>query len=174
MFKELNTLRLFFEEPSREFNVREVARILRLSPATVSKELKIFAKKEILKERRERIFKLYRTNLENDFYRDLKIFYNMRKIKDSRLIEALNSFYLKPAIVLFGSASMGEDIETSDFDFLIVSEKTKDFPDLKKFERKMERRLQLLVVKDIKDLRNKHLINNVLNGISLQGKIKWI
>lgn len=174
MFKELNILRLFFEEPSREFNVREVARILRLSPATVSKELKIFAKKGILKERWERIFKLYSANLENNFYRDLKIFYNMRKIKDSGLIEALNSFYLKPAIVLFGSASTGEDIETSDFDFLIVSEKTRDFPDLKKFERKMERRLQLLVVEDIKDLRNKHLINNVLNGISLQGKIKWI
>ena len=165
---------MFFEEPSREFNVREVARLLKISPATASKKLKSLVKEGVLKERKERILNLYKANLEDELYRDLKIFYNMRKLKESGLVDALNKFYLKPTIVMFGSCAYGIDTETSDFDLLIISEKTKEFPEVKKFEKKLNRKLQLFVVKKIKDLRSKHLINNILNSITIQGKIKWI
>jgi len=67
MFKELNTIKLFFEEPIREFNVREVARILKISPATASKELKKFSEVGLVKERKERVLKLYKANLESDW-----------------------------------------------------------------------------------------------------------
>ncbi len=173
MFKKLNMLKLFFEEPTREFNVREVARLLKISPATASKELKGLVKKGILKERKERVLNLYKANIENDLYKDIKIFYNIRKIKESGLIDALNKFYLKPTIVMFGSCAFGMDTETSDFDLLIISEKTKAF-DVKKYEKKIKRKIQLFVVKDIKNLKNKYLINNILNGITIQGKVKWI
>jgi predicted nucleotidyltransferase len=174
MFKKLNILKIFFEEPTREFNVREIARILDIAPATASKELKGLVKQSILKERKQKTFNLYKANLESDFYRDLKIYYNLRKIKDSGLLEALNKFYLKPTIVLFGSVASGLDTETSDFDLLVISEKIKEFPESKKFEKKLNRKLQIFVVKNIKELKNKHLINNVVNGITLQGTIKWI
>jgi len=174
MFKKLNTLKIFFEEPNREFNVREVARILKIAPATASKELKGLAKKELLTEKRERFFKLYKLNLESDLSKDLKVFYNIRKLKDSGLIHSLTKFYLKPTIILFGSAVYALDTENSDIDLLILSEKRKLFPDAEKFEKKIKRKLQLFVVKNIKELKNEHLINNVLNGIVLQGEIKWI
>lgn len=128
----------------------------------------------LLKERKENILKLYKANVENDLYRDLKVFYNLRKIKDSGLIEELNRFYLKPTIVLFGSCAHGMDTENSDLDLLVISEKTKEFPNIKNFEKKIKRRVQLFVVKNIKDLKNEHLVNNILNGITVQGKIKWI
>jgi len=174
MFKELNILKLFFEEPAREFNVREVARIIKISPATASKELKKLAGRYFLKERRQRNFNLYKADLDSDSYRDLKVYYNLRKIRDSGLLDALNKFYLKPTIILFGSVVSGLDTETSDFDLLLVSEKTKDFPEIKKFERKINRKLQLFVVRDIKEIKNKNLINNMINGLILQGRIKWI
>lgn len=174
MFKELNILKLFFERPTKEFNVREVARLLRVSPATASKELKKMASYDVLKERKERLFRFYKANLENDYYKDLKVFYNLRKIKESGLIKDLNRFYLKPTIILFGSSVSGLDTETSDFDLVILSEKKKEFPDADKFEKKLKRKLQIFVVRNIRDLSNKHLINNVLNGIVLQGEIKWI
>jgi predicted nucleotidyltransferase len=174
MFKKLNILKLFFEEPTREFNVREVARLLKISPATASKKLKCWVKENLLKERKERMLNLYKADLEGEPYQDIKIFYNIRKVKDSGLIDALNKFYLKPTIVLFGSCSSGMDMETSDFDFLIISEKTKEFPEIRKFEKKLNRKIQLFVVSKIKDLKNEHLINNILNSITIQGKIKWI
>jgi predicted nucleotidyltransferase len=174
MFKELNNLKLFFEEPTREFNVREFARLKKISPATASKELTMLVKKGLLKERKERLLKLYKANLDSDILQDIKTFYNIRKAKDTGLIEALNKFYLKPTIVLFGSCASGLDTETSDFDLLIISEKRKEFPDKSKYEKLLNRKLQLFIVKDIKELKNNHLINNILNGIPIQGRIKWI
>ena len=174
MFKKLNILTLFFESPSREFNVREVARLVRIAPATASKDLQVFVKEGLLKERKERMLNLYKANLEDERYTDAKIFYNIRKIKESGCVDSLNKFYLKPVIVLFGSCTFGLDTESSDMDLLVISEKTEEFPDTKKFEKKLNRNLHLLIVKKIKDLKNGELINNVLNGISLQGKLKWI
>lgn len=174
MFKELNILKMFFEEPTKEFSVREVSRFLKIAPATASKELKSLAKKGLLKEKKERVYNFYSSNLDNELYKDMKVFYNIRKIKDSKLLEELNRFYLKPTIVFFGSGAFGLDTKESDFDLLIISEKNQEFPESKKFEEKINRKIQIFLVKNTTDLKNPHLINNVLNGITLQGSVKWI
>jgi len=174
MFKELTYLNPFFESPSKELGVREFARLAKMNPATASKILKNFAKKGILKEKKERIYILYKANLESSLYKDLKVFYNKRKIIDSNLLDELNKFYLKPTILFFGSGAKGLDDENSDFDLLIISEKTAEFPNIKNFEKKLNRKLQFFAVKDIKNIKNKNLLNNMVNGIILQGDIKWI
>src|SRR3989344_6711724 len=110
---------LFFENPTREFNLRETARILKISPTTAGSHLESLVKKGFAKERKERNLKLYKANLENDLYLDSKKSYSIRKLRESGLIEALNDFYLKPAIVLFGSFSTGLDTETSDIDLVV-------------------------------------------------------
>lgn len=174
MFKEINVLTPFFESPTRQFNVREFARLLKITPATASKRLKLLAKNGILAYKKERIFDLYKANRDNDEYRDLKVYYTIRKLKESGFINALNKFYLKPAIALFGSAAFGIDTETSDIDIVVVGEKKNDFPYQAEFEKKLGRKLQIFAVSEIKCLKNPHLINNVLNGIVIQGEIKWI
>ncbi|HLD11120.1 MAG TPA: nucleotidyltransferase domain-containing protein [Candidatus Nanoarchaeia archaeon] len=172
MFKELNILKFFFEDPNREFNIREIAKIAQISPATASKLLKEFKKNKILQYRKERVFDLYKADLNSIEYRDLKIYYNVKKLRE--FIDALNEFYLKPTIILFGSFSKGLDIKQSDIDLVIISENTKEFPNLKIFEKKLNREIQIFAVKNLKNLKNNHLINNVLNGIILQGEVKWI
>ncbi len=174
MFKEINILKLFFENPTRRFSVREMARKIKISPATASKKLKYLARKGILKKEEIKNIKYFYANLDSELYRDMKVFYNIRKIKDSGLIEELNRFYLKPTIVLFGSAAFGLDTEKSDIDLLVISERVERFDKAEKYEKKINRKLQIFVVKKLKELRNKHLINNILNGIVLQGEIKWI
>ncbi len=173
MFSELKLLKVFFESPLREYNVREIAREIKITPATASKELKALVKKRMLQVRFERVYHLYKANLEEDSYRDLKLWYNLRKIKESGLLEEINRFYLKPTVVFFGSGAEGSDTENSDFDLLIISEKKMDFPDLKAWEKKLNRKLQLFTATNIKELGNKHLINNILNGMVLQGEIRW-
>lgn len=174
MLKELKLLKIFFEEPNREVSVREYAKLQKISPATASKLLKNFTKNGILKEKKQRIFNFYAANLDDERYRDLKVYYNIRKIKESGIIEAINKFYMKPLILLFGSFAFGTDTETSDVDLLIISEKTKEFQDLKIFEKRIGRRIQIFVFKDIKDIKNRNLVNSMLNGIVIQGEIKWI
>jgi predicted nucleotidyltransferase len=171
MFNEFNTLKLFFDEPNREFNVREVARLLKVSPPTVSTRLKGFAKVGVLKYRKERMLDLYKANLDSEDYINLKVFYLVKGLKDVGLMDYLNKVYLKPVIVLFGSGADGLDTEMSDVDLLIVSEKTK-VVDCKKFERKLKRKVHLVVVENLKKLKNEHLLNNVLNGVRVQGRLE--
>lgn len=171
MLKELNILKYFFEEPNREFNIRELARITKISPPTISKKLKNFAKEFILSEKKERGFIFYKANLESTNYLDLKVYYNIHKIRNSGLIEELNNFYLKPTIILFGSFSTGLDTETSDIDLTIISENTEEFQLKDKFQKKLKREIQIFNIKELKDLNNKNLVNNILNGIMLQGEI---
>lgn len=173
MFKEINTLKPFLEEPNREFHVREAASLISLSPATASKKLKLFTKLKILKHRKERIYDLYKANLENNAFTDLKTYYTINKIRQS-LIPALNKFYLKPTIVLFGSAAFGLDTKESDIDLLIISENIKDFPSKKKYQQKLNRNLQIFAHNALKQVKNKHLLNSMINGVVLQGEIEWI
>ncbi len=173
MFKEINILRLFFEEPNREFNVREAARILKITPATASKKLKEFSKQSMVKHRKERMLDLYKANLESDSYTDLKVYYTIRRLRESSLIESLNEFYLKPTIILYGSCSKGIDTETSDIDMVVISENTKEFPKKEEYEKKLKKGIHIFVIKNLKELRNEHLISNALNGILLQGELLW-
>jgi predicted nucleotidyltransferase len=173
MFKNMDTLKLFFDHPTMEYNIREVARKLKVSPVTASKNLSELAKASVLKERSERVLILYKANIESQLYRDMKIFYNIRKIRDSGIMEKMDRIYMKPAVILFGSAAYGNDTETSDFDIAIISEKNKAH-DFSVFEKKMGRHVQIFAVKDLKELKNEHLINNILNGIVLQGELVWI
>lgn len=173
MFNEINVVALFFEEPTREFNVREYARLQKISPATASKRLKKLAKQGFLSFRKERIIDLYKANMESTSYTDLKLYYNIRKMRESGIIEAINEFYLKPAVVFFGSGSEGLDTEDSDFDLLIISEKKSELSKLRIYEKKLNRRVQLLVHKSIKEVRNHHLLSNIHKGIVIQGEVKW-
>ncbi|MFT4261261.1 MAG: nucleotidyltransferase domain-containing protein [Candidatus Woesearchaeota archaeon] len=173
MFKELNTLKLFLEDPTKKFSVREVARLLKISPATASKKLKYFNKQGLLKYKQELNHDLYKANIENHKFRDLKVYYSITKIKNSNLIQELNKFYVKPTIILFGSTATGYDTKNSDIDLVIITEKKQDFPKLNEFQKIFKKQLQLFVLKDLKDLKNSHLINNVLSGIVLQGEINF-
>jgi predicted nucleotidyltransferase len=173
MYEKQDMLKLFFENLSKDYSVREAGRLLKMSPSTASKLLKSIAKEGLLIEQKERIYLLYKANLDNPEFRELKKGYNLRKLRDSGLIDALNKYYLKPTLVLFGSFSTGYDTETSDIDLIVISEKTKEFIERRLYEQKLGHRIQMFVVKDINELKNKHLINNVLNGTLLQGAIKW-
>lgn len=169
MFEELNILGVFFENPSKDFSVREIARILKIAPATASKNLKEFSKQDILKQEKVRGFHLYSSNLDSIDYRDLKRYYNIKKIRVSGIIEKLNKQYQKPTIVLFGSFASGLDIEESDIDIAVFSENTSDFKERKECENKLKRELQFFVFKNLKSVKNKLLGNSILNGVVLQG-----
>lgn len=57
---------------------------------------------------------------------------------------------------------------------VVISERELDFPKQKEFEKKLKKELQIFVIKDLKNLKNSNLVNNILGGIVLQGEIKWI
>ncbi len=175
MFKELNNIKVFFEEPDKEFHLREFARLLKKNPVTVKNYLQEFTKIGVLSCKKERRLEIYSSNTENFYYKEYKKIYNRLKIIESGLIDLLKKEFNLPVIILFGSYAKGEDNKNSDIDIFILSEIKKKI-NLDNYEKKINRSVQLHIMnmKEFQTLKNKNpdLINSILNGYIMHGFIE--
>ncbi len=166
-------LGFFIEEPGREFHVRQLSKLLKKSPTTISKYLKEFEKKGFLRSESKLNHLLFKACTENKKFKKLKLNYNFDILENSGLIDHIIKKFNHPeAIVLFGSFAKAENILKSDIDLLIISPSKKELK-LEKFEKKLRHKIQLFVhskeeIKKMKD-KNKELLNSWINGIVLYG-----
>ena len=75
-----------------------------------------------------------------------------------------------PTIILFGSTSKGEIKEDSDIDIAIIGIK-KDI-DIKNFEARIKRKIQILWFKSMEEVKNNELKNSIINGVTLSGRLR--
>ena len=169
-------LELFIKNPEKDFHIRQVSKLIKKSPSTISKYLRKLEKEGVLISKRKLNHFLFKANSENKKFRLLKLNYNFNVLNDSGFIEYLiKEFNYPKAIVLFGSFSKAEDIPSSDIDLMIVSPLKKEV-ELEKFEKKLNHEIHLLVYseKKIKEMckTNKELLNNMINGIVIYGLLE--
>jgi len=167
MLIESNTqkfLSVIFKFPTKGFTVREIARLIKVSPPTASSLAKDLEKKGLLIIKKERVqYKVF-GNLENEYFRKLKRIYNIFSLFD--LTDFLVKNFKPNAVVVFGSYSKGEDTEDSDIDIFIDSV-LKNKINLQKFEKQLNRRIHLHV-RDIRKI-PEELRKNIINGVILHG-----
>lgn len=172
MFKELDNLRLFFEEPEREFHLRELARLMKKNPVTVKSALLKPVQKKIITVKKERGLELYSSNIENKNYKEYKKIFNRMKLIESGFLEFLENQFNYPVIILFGSYGRGEDNNISDIDIFILTEIKKNIL-ADKYEKKLKRRIQLHIMnrKEFEKHKraNPELINSIINGFVIGG-----
>ena len=164
----INNVEPFFKDNYKRINVREYARIMKISPPFASKTLKELMKDGILNEERDRNYIYYSANRESRKFISLSIIYWEEKLRESGLIEYLNKELINPVIILFGSFAKSEVNENSDMDVAIFSI-SKNKIELKKFENKLKRKIQIFQFRSLDDLKNKDLLKNILNGIKIGG-----
>ena len=172
MFTEVNNkiLQFFFRHPSKTFYLRDLARQTKLSPAGALKSLRRLEERHLVIREKTRATDNFKVNLESKEFRNLKWLYNIYSIKSSGLNDFLNEKYGFPeAIVLFGSYSKGGDVESSDIDLAIITKKELSL-DLSKFEKLLERKIVLheLNLERV----SKEFLNNLVNGIVMEGYLK--
>ena len=165
-------MELFFKRPLYSFHLREICRLLNWSPTKVRFYINDLKKRNLMIEFREKNLSLFKSNRDSKEFKMYKIIYNLyHAFKISRIIEEkLEDF---DAIIFFGSALKGEDIENSDFDFCIVGTKEVKI-DFTKIENELNRKISLLFIEDLGGLkrRNKELLNNLINGFVIEGYLK--
>lgn len=171
MLNKINNLKPFFEDITREYGVREYARANKISPPTSSKLLKELQKESLLKSRHERRNLLFKANQESTIFKDLMILYNKRRIEESGLLDYLEKKFNYPTIVLLGSFAKAENIPESDIDLCIIAMDKKE-ADIKKFEEILKHTIHMIVFSSLEDIKNRNLLENVLNGIVLRGNIR--
>lgn len=119
--KALKVLTYFFENPREEVYLRELARRLRMSPATVMRALRLLIREGLITKRPEKHATYFKANL-NPCFRELKKAYTVSKILRSGVLGLLSEKSVGlSSILLYGSAAKGEDDRESDYDFLVIA-----------------------------------------------------
>lgn len=161
-------LQLFFDYPTKHFQLREICRILQLGMPSVRNHIKKLEKQGFIKKEKKGIYESY-VSTGSELFKIYKRNDILIRLHKSGLIEFLTDTFVPDVIVLFGSSSRGEDIETSDIDLFLIA-KGKEV-DLKKFEEKLRRKITLHFEERISDV-PKELLNNIINGIVVDGYLK--
>ncbi len=169
-------LRVFFDDPLPEegFTERWISRQAGLSLPSVRLHLKKLCDEgkegfPLVKKYPGISYPVYRANRDNELFRFYKKMDMLFRLKECGLAEFLWEECSPHVVVLFGSASRGEDIKGSDAD-IFVAGKEKEL-DLKRFEDALKRKINLHFCRDINRL-PKELRNNIINGIVLMGYLK--
>jgi len=162
-------LELFIEFPTKDFSVRGLARNLKLSHATVLKYIADLQKLSLVKKKEATLYPTYFANTESQKYKFYKRNWLVFKITESGLIEYIQKESLPSSVILFGSGAKATFTEKSDIDIFVEANEKK--LDLSKYEKKLNRKINLLFEQNINNL-SKELRNNIINGVVLYGFIK--
>ncbi|MCE8429164.1 MAG: nucleotidyltransferase domain-containing protein [Candidatus Methanoperedens sp.] len=173
-YNKWKVLKVFFENPKPQdagFQLREISRITSIATTSVKLYLNELIKDGLVISTKHRIFTypVYRGNMDNVEFRFLKKIDTILTIRESGLIDHLENHVIPDVIILFGSASKGEDLIESDIDLFLLCKERK--LDLTFFENKIKKKISLLFSENFGDLSNE-LKNNLLNGVILKGYLK--
>ncbi len=178
MLEIIDRLAVFFEDCYREVSVREYARNIGVSPPTASKLLNGFVSEGILLRREDRGFLLFRIDSESRVALGLSRIYWEGRLKN--LVIFLRDELRFDSVVLFGSLGKLEATKSSDVDLVVFCRSKKALVghdsgepdvDLKKFERKLGREVQIFRFENLENV-SEELRLNIVNGCVLGGYLE--
>ena len=157
-------LRFLFVKSRKSFNARGLARGLGVSSTAVLKALKYLKKEKLVKIEKDKESGrlLIELNKESERVFYMKRIFNLSSVYESGLVSFLHDTFPGAVIILFGSYSNAEDTINSDIDIAVIGVKMQE-TNLNKFEKILERKIQINYFKDFNI--NKNLKENILRGI---------
>lgn len=169
-------LQVFFDDPLPDegFTIRWISRHIGLAPTSVKLHLDALSRHEpqgypLVIRSEGRSYPAYRANRDSELFRFYKKMDIIFRIHESGLIDYISDKCSPDAIILFGSASRGEDTKGSDIDIFVEAEEKA--LDLNRYEKVLKRHIELHFNTNINKI-PKELRNNIINGIKLEGYLK--
>lgn len=170
-YSRYRVLREFFREPRKSFQMREISRNINLAQVSVINHLNALLKEGLIQKETAGIYPSFKANRNNEEFKILKRQDTLLRLHKSGLIQEIEEKARPNCIVLFGSASRGEDTESSDIDLFVQSEEANI--SLKKYEKLLVYNVHILYGTDLKTL-SRELLNNIINGIVVYGYLKVV
>ena len=126
MLEIISALKPFFEDNYRRINIREYARMQKVSPPTASRILSSLCSRSILKREIDKRYIYYYGDKDSGLFIDLsRIFWKIR-LKKSGLLDYIAAEAINPLVILFGSLSKAEVKRDSDIDLAIFLSSNKE------------------------------------------------
>ena len=164
-------LQKFFDKPRKSFLIRELSRETKIAATSVRQHLKILIAEGLIKKENGGLYPSFKAAQENSLFKLLKTQNLILRLHQTGLLTSLEKTLYPSCIVLFGSVSHGEDNESSDIDLFIQAKQIK--MDLAKFEKSLNRKINILFEPEMKNL-SEELRNNLVNGVIVYGYLKLI
>jgi len=161
----------FFLNPTTKLRVRQIERVVKVPLPSVIRYTKELNEEKILKSSEIANITPYSADRTSKKFLLEKKLFNIQQLFSSGLIKFLIEKLSNPTIIVFGSYSRGEDIEKSDIDIYIETPSKKKI-NVEKFEKLLQRKIQVFIYNNIQDIENKELANNIVNGITLNGFVE--
>ena len=168
-YNRYRILQEFFDFPTKGFLIRELSRRTKIAQPSVINHVKALLEEDLIIKEEAKPYPLFKANRENERFKILKTFNLILRMNSYGLLDYIWDNTFPNVIVLFGSASKGEDIESSDIDLFVQAREKK--LNLSKFEKMLNRKISLFFKEDFSKL-NDELKNNIINGIKLKGYLK--
>lgn len=162
-------MELFFEEPSRNFQIRAISRLAKIAVTSVKNYLKELQEEGLVKKDKNTLYPSYIANQQNRLFKIYKQQFIIFKLYSSGLIDYLEENLHPKCIILFGSVRKGEYEKKSDIDIFLQVKETSS--NITKFEKILKHKINLFLEEDINKLSDE-LFNNIINGIKLSGYLK--
>ncbi len=170
-YSRYKVLQQFFDFPQKPFLLRELSRYTKLSVPSVRLHVKALIAEGLITKDKTGLYPSFRALRESPLFKLLKIQNIILRLYQTGLLNTIEKTTYPSCIVLFGSASRGEDNKESDIDLFVQTKRMKI--DLSKFEKNFNRKINLLFEPDLKTL-SPELLNNLANGIVVYGYLKVI
>jgi predicted nucleotidyltransferase len=126
-------------------------------------------KEKLLQKEEEKRHLFFYANRENNVFVHIQRNYFLIKFKEIGLLDYLEQKFINPVVILFGSSAKAEIGKNSDIDLAIFTLSEKGELNIEKFEKKLKRNIQFFIFKKKESVKNKNLLNNILNGFILSG-----
>jgi predicted nucleotidyltransferase len=169
-FNRYKILQVFFDNPNKKYQLRGLSRITKISLPSVKKHVEELLKQKLIQEIKDSIYKGYKSSFSNN-YKTLKRNDLLFRLEETGLIKELEKTFTPNCIILYGSAVEGTDDERGDIDIFVQSSKKKI--DLSKFEKKINRKINILFEANMSKI-DKTFKNTLANGIILNGFLKVV
>ena len=160
---------VFFENPTKDFQIRGIAKSLKIPKTTVSYHINNLLKKKLIVKNKKGVFPSFRANEDNELYRFYKRQEFLKRIIETTLLDYIEKGCNPKCIILFGSFAKAEYDKNSDIDLFIQAKESKIH--LINYEKKLKHKINVLFESDIEKL-SPELLNNIVNGVKLRGYLK--
>ncbi len=173
--KENKVLKLFFNQPTKEWHFEELIKETKMARSKVDRWLKKLVKEKIIvKVKKKSRWPHYRGNYASPEYRTRKKLFALQELSDSGLWKHLLSLPKAKTIFVFGSFARSDWYKESDIDLFIYgnSEGLKIAP----YELKLNREIQLFSCENKTELNkfNPALMRNIIKGELIKGDLDFL
>lgn len=145
----VSILEEFLLNPGTEYHIRELARIVNITPIYVQKELKNLESLGLLGSRKTGNMVLYKLQVKSPIVEDLKRIFLKTESIGGEILKELDAKKIKFALI-FGSFAKGIETSTSDVDVLIIGDIDEDdvLRSISKTERRIGREINFILWKE--------------------------